>query len=919
MKKTDVFRKRADELVSQLTLSEKLDLLSTHMHEVKRLGIDEFNIGTEAARGFVGRDTDHRSTVFPQPVGLAGTFDRELMRSLGRIAAKESRAYYNSGEKTHLCLWGPTVDMERDPRWGRTEEAYGEDVCLAGEMTAAYTLGMTGDDDTYVMTVPTLKHFCANNNENERMDCNAFLPPRLKYEYYYAAFMNAIKYGGAKSVMTAYNEINGIPALCNPDLDSVLKKQWGMWFAVTDGGDFSQTVTLHGYTDTHSEALAEALKAGCDVMTDDDKLTRLAAEKALEDGLITEADIDRSVRNTLYARLRLGQFDKTGFDSIGKEVIGCKEHLDTTLRAAREQVVLLKNDGLLPLKKKTGRIAVAGPLADEVFMDWYTGYSHGDTSVYEGVKKEFPDCDIVYDSLWDTVAVKASNGKYITVGEDGFLKASAESISDAELFELQDWGENWISLFSLAHRRFITIGKDLKLAVGKEKTYGWFPFETFNIFSVPYDDGKSVIEDQTKHKRVVMDENGNVRLSESRNITDDVLFSIETVSSGKERAEKLAEECETFVYCTGNCPMQVARECYDRKTLSLDTCGHKELYTAIHERCSDMVMVLVSSYPYAINDEDRELPAIVYTTHAGPYLGKAVAETLSGRNVPAGRLALTWYRSELDLPDRLDYDIEKSGATYMYFRGKPLYPFGYGLSYADIRYVSMSAEQGSVSVTLRNLSDFAAAEAVQVYFTVENSAFSRPVRKLCAFERVHLEAGQELTVKLTVPEHILQVYDVRSGRMMTEKGKYRFYAGGSSADLPLEAELFMDGEEIAEREDSFEAMQFDDHYNIFMGYSKKQRRHYITTHEWCGSVTFRNIPYSELKSIMVTASSIYADRTMYLDIGGIKKEMTINASNSYDDFSWYEIEIPEGEKSRDDILIIISDGMCIQDVRYVRK
>ena len=154
---------------------------------------------------------------------------------------------------------------------------------------------------------------------------------------------------------------------------------------------------------------------------------------------------------------------------------------------------------------------------------------------------------------------------------------------------------------------------------------------------------------------------------------------------------------------------------------------------------------------------------------------------------------------------------------------------------------------------------------------------------------------------------------------MTEKGKYRFYAGGSSVDLPLEAELFMDGEEIAEREDSFEAMQFDDHYNIFMGYSKKQRRHYITTHEWCGSVTFRNIPYSELKSIMVTASSIYADRTMYLDIGGIKKEMTINASNSYDDFSWYEIEIPEGEKSRDDILIIISDGMCIQDVRYVRK
>ena len=255
MKEHDTLRIRARELVSQLTLDEKLGFLTTHHKPVERLGLSEFRIGTEITRGFVGRSEDRYSTVFPQPIGLAGTFDKELMYELGSIAGDECRAYFNSGSGSDLCVWGPTVDMERDPRWGRTEVAYGEDVCLAGEMTAAYTRGLAGNDPVYVKTVPTLKHFCANNNEKDRGSCNAFLPPRLKYEYYYAAFRTAIESGGARSVMASYNEIDRLPALCNPELKTVLKYKWGLWFAVTDGGDFSQNVAYHEFTDRHSQTL----------------------------------------------------------------------------------------------------------------------------------------------------------------------------------------------------------------------------------------------------------------------------------------------------------------------------------------------------------------------------------------------------------------------------------------------------------------------------------------------------------------------------------------------------------------------------------------------------------------------------------------------------------------------------------------
>lgn len=914
MDKTDKLYALAEKLTSELTLDEKLDLLTTHHHAVERLGMKEFYIGQEVARGFVGRSDEHYSTVFPQPIGLAGTFDRELMSELGDIAGTECRAFYNKTGTGGCCVWGPTVDMERDPRWGRTEEAYGEDVFLAGEMTAAYTSAMAADNGTYLRTVPTLKHFCANNNEKTRINCNAVLPQRLKYEYYYAAFMNAIRFGGARSVMTAYNEINGLPAMLNPDLRTILKEQWGMWFTVTDGGDFGQTVTAHEYGDSHAQVLAQALKAGCDTMTDVDTLVRKAAEKALAEGLLTEADIDESVRNTLYARAKLGHFtDDCPFDSITYDDVDTEQSQAVNLRAALEQVTLLKNDGMLPLRDISGKIAVCGPLADENLMDWYTGISRREVSVKDGMAVEFPQCGIVHDSLWDIVAVKAENGKYLSAKEDCTLAADADIPGDAELFELQDWGEGWLDLFSVKYKRYVR-NTDGRLLLHNRKIYDWFTHETFNIYR--HDGtGKSVIEEYLGHQRLTLTD-GGLCFTHGRTVRAECLFTIETVSRGEDRSREIAGKCGTVVYCTGNYPVQVAKECFDRRTLALNI--QPGMALTLHEANPRTVMTVISSYPYSINAENSELPAIVWTSHAGPHLGTAVARTLSGANAPAGRLAMTWYKSELDLPDITDYDIESAGTTYMYFRGEPLYPFGYGLSYADFRYSGLHVERTSdgaeATIEVENISGTDSAEVVQLYFTVKDSAVSRPLKKLCGFERVMLKAGEKATVRIAIPEHIWQIYDVRRGVMMTEEGEYTFLAGRSSADIRAEATLAVNGDKLGVRSTSFGADSFDSAHGLTVNYSRALMRHFITCRGWGAGAVYGGVDFTGKTRLILNVSAALNSGELNVEMCGKKACISIGPSDGFEDFRQYTAEIPSNVSGIGELAVSLQDHMSLLDI-----
>ncbi len=883
---------RVKEIVSKLTLDEKLSMLTTYHAPVERLGLKPYHIGAEVARGFVGRSNEYVSTVFPQPVGLASTFDKELMYSLGEIAADEARAYYNPTQRGGIALWGPTVDMARDPRWGRNEEAYGEDVCLTGELSCAYTKGMAGDNGRFLKSIPTLKHFCANNNEKNRGNCDAYLPLRLKYDYYYAAFENAIVNGGAKSLMTAYNEINGCPAILNPEIKTVLKDKWGLWYTVSDGGDFSQTVVSHRFCDTHSESLALSLKAGSDSMTDNGVLVKEAAQRALAEGRLTEADIDKTLCCTLFSRFALGQFDECEYNSIGKEVIDCEAHRKTNLKASLEQITLLKNDGILPLKTAPRKIAVVGAMADENLMDWYTGVSSFDISVLQGVKEEFANSEVVYDSLWDHVAIKAPNGKYLSVNEDGLLSACAETVGESEIFELQDWGENWINFFSVKYNKYLKLSDGDAFRLNTRRVYDWYTRETVNL--KPFGD-KYLIEEFLHHRRMFCDENGNVSVKAINNALADQLFEITVVKSGRERASEIAKRSDFVLYCVGNHPVQVAKECYDRTTLALNV--QPGMASHLASENENTVMALISSYPYSINEENESLPAIIYSSHAGMFLGTAVAKTLSGENNPAGRTSQTWYKSEHELPDILNYDIETAGTTYMYFKGEPIYPFGHGLSYSEFEYTSFDVlpdgDNFIARVGVKNVSERDGDEVVQIYYTVTDSAVIRPIKKLCGFARVNVPAGEEKVIEVPVARRMLEIFNVRNRKNILESGSYKFMAGASSKDIKLEKALALNGEGLGTREQEFDAETYDYCKEMRILYSKNFG-HFIKGTGWSPVAKYEGVSFGEKSALTVYAASIHGKARITVDFGnGQKTDIEIEPSNSLDDFKPYTVNVPK--------------------------
>lgn len=911
-KRINEFRARAAALVAQMTLEEKLSMLTTHHNAVERLGIGEFYIGTEVARGYVGREPEKISTVFPQPVGLAATFDSDLMYKLGEIAANESRAYYNEEKKGGIALWGPTVDMARDPRWGRNEEEYGEDVCLTGVMTAAYTKGMLGDNGSFVKTIPTLKHFCADNNEENRGGCNAYLPPRLKHEYYYAAFETPIRDGGARSIMAAYNEINGCPAIMNSELQTILKDDWGLWFVVSDGGDFTQNVTIHKICRNHSEALKLSLRAGADSITDGEDVVRRATEKALADGLITEADIDKTVTNTFTARFALGQFDDCEYNNIDKSVIDCAEYREINRKAADEQIVLLKNSGILPLKTVPKKIAVLGPLADENLMDWYTGYSSGDISVLEGIKREFPDSEVIHDSLWDIVSIKAPNGKYFSAKENGEIAADADTAGESELFELQDWGENWNNLFSVKYKRYVRLYDDNTFRLHNRRIYDWFTRETLNLRK---QGDRYLIEEFLHHRRMTCDDSGRLSVRKINNITSDQLFEIHIEKSGRERAAEAAENSGFVLYCVGNYPVQVAKECYDRKTLALNIqCGMAGFISEINPNTA---MAVISSYPYSITEENEKVPAILWSSHAGAYLGTAVAGTVSGRNNPAGRLAQTWYRTENELPDILNYDIENAGTTYMYFKGEALYPFGYGLSYSAFSYGSLSVNACTggftAEIDITNISDTDGDEVVEIYFSVPDSKVSRPIKKLCGFERRRIRAGSTEKFSIFIPQRILEIYNVRNGESLLESGEYVFAACSSSADVRTETKIHICGGEFGQRSVCFGADTFDSAEGITMDYSLKLGRHYLKSAGWSGTAVYSGINPVGKKKLKLFASSVFAPKEITLKWNESSETTTakVITSDAFDDFRQYEADLPENLGSEAKLSVTVPEGVCL--------
>ncbi len=887
------FETRVKDLLSRLTTEEKAYMLSSHMKAVPRLGIEEWFVGTEAARGYVGRTDDEVSTVFPQPIGLASTFDTELMLKLGEIAGNEARYYYQKKGNTALMLWGPTVDMERDPRWGRTEEAYGEDPFLTGKMSAAYTVGLAGTDEKYMKTIPTLKHFCADNNEKNRGSCSANVEPRTLHEYYYRAFERPITEGKARSVMAAYNELSGVPAVMDPDLQAILKDKWGLDFIVTDGGDLSQNLLSHKNVKTHAEALALCIKNGADSMTDPEDMVYAAAMDALDKGLITEKDIDKAVGNVLLGRFKLGEFDEVHPYKDMNVSTDSEESRRINREAAMKQVCLLKNNGMLPIKKGK-KIAVIGPLADENYCDWYTGRASYAISVKSGLENEFGKENVTFDNGYDIVSIKAcKNGKYLSVDGESIVKAVSHSAGTAESFEMHDWDFGSINFKSVSNGLYVTEDGTYK---AKSKTpYEWFIREWFK--PTIYEGKYSFRSWHDKAMDIFVNDEECLAVKKASSLTADKQFEIETLSKGTERAAKLAAEADIAIVCVGNHPMQVARECYDRPDIVLPA-HQRELIKAVREANPNTVLLIVSSYPFALCGEEKLLPAIMYTSHAGAELGTAAAASLSGKNVPAARCPMTWYSSVHELPDIMDYDIISNDMTYMYYKGKPLFPFGHGLSYAEFEYgkaeITQNGENISLEITVSNVSEIDGEEVVQVYFRPEKPRVKRPLKQLCGFKRVMIPAGSSVTVNIGIKLSDLGYYDVTREKFCTESGAYTFFIGASSEDIRCETVLNITGETIPPRDMSkvTKAKNYDGKDNVTLEFSYDKNDHYAISGDWGGSLVYDDADMNGYTRAEILCAAPCAGKKLEIYAGEkLIGSADIAPSPKKDGFSLYEIPL----------------------------
>ncbi|MER7394593.1 glycoside hydrolase family 3 C-terminal domain-containing protein [Streptomyces sp. NPDC000151] len=829
---------RVDDLLRRLTKDEKIGLLHQYQAAVPRLGIRPFRTGTEALHGVAWLGP---ATVFPQAVGLASTWNPALIRRVGAAVGDEARGFqHERPEGWGLNLWAPVVNLLRDPRWGRNEEGYSEDPYLTGAISTAYGTGLQGDDPVHLKTAPTIKHYLANNNETRRTTSDSVLRPRVLKEYDEAAFRPALSADAVTGVMSSYNLVNGRPATVHPGLTDTVRT-WAKkdLFNVTDADAPNNLLPGNqDYYPTRAEGDAAALRAGIDSFTTDSAepgKTVQALTTALAKGLIDEADLDTAVRHALGIRFRLGEFDPDGgpYAKIDKSVIDSPAHRALARETAAEAVVLLKNEhAALPLDAKAlKKVAVVGPLADTLYTDWYSGSLPYAVTPLKGVTERLgPGGTVTTSEGVDRVAFRnKATGGYLTGGGGASGAVLTEQGGDAGAtgqFDVFDWGQGVVTLRNVANGKYV--GYDGKaFRNDQEQPNGWYVQQQFVLER--QDDGSRLIRyagyetaadwfgDKTY---LTADAAGTLRLTTQ---DDAARYEAEVVRGGVEHAVEAVRGADAAVVVVGSMPCINGREDHDRADRAL-AAGQTALVKAVRAANPRTVVVLETSYPVTTTWEQEHVPAIVWTTHAGQETGHAVAGVLFGDHNPAGRLTQTWYRSEDDLPDLLDYDIIAADRTYLYFRGDPLYPFGHGLSYTTFRYgrpeLSARTVDGdgtvTVSVQVTNTGERDGDEVVQLYTHQRASRDKQPLKQLRGFARVPLKAGRSTTVRLPLRAADLAHWDVTRGRWVVESSVHDVWVGASSGDVRGRVTLRVNGAEIPARDlaRTTRAADFDDYRGV---------------------------------------------------------------------------------------------------------
>ncbi|MDR2564329.1 MAG: glycoside hydrolase family 3 C-terminal domain-containing protein [Prevotellaceae bacterium] len=817
---------RLDDLLQQMTLEEKVSQTLYDAPAIERLGIPAYNWWNESLHG-VARAGE--ATVFPQAIAIAATFDDSLMARIGTAISDEARAKYHDFIKKDkheiyqgLTFWTPNINIFRDPRWGRGQETYGEDPYLTSRLAVEFIKNMQGNDPQYLKTVATAKHFAVHSGpEPLRHVFDARPSDKDLWETYLPAFEASVKEGGVRSVMCAYNRMREEPCCgSNYLIQSVLRDKWNFdGYVVSDCWAIQDFWATHKSSPDRVSAAAAALKAGTDLNCG---VTYHALGEAVKQGLIDETLLDTTIRRLFKARIELGMFDpddNVKYAQTDISTVNCESHRQLALEAARKSIVLLKNENnSLPMSKDLKHIAVIGPVADDEQTLWgnYSGYSKDGVTVLQGLRNKLPKAEISYATGCElsprfpaleivpseclfTDKSKKESGLTAEYFDNDSLGGSPKYKQIDANINFMWWDEAPSGLnpngFSVRWEGWLEAGEAGDFALGCEGFYGfkmWIndnlefqyasehhPWKMFKHFNLKKDELVKIKVEYT-HRRV---NHAVMKLYYAKPIT----------SRLEEEALAAAQAADAVVMCMGfnqymeGEEMSVVVEGFsrgDRTALSLPS-SQLNLVKKIKATGKPLVMVLLNGGPISPVWENENIDAIVEGWYGGQETGTAIAEVLFGDYNPSGRLPVTVYKSVDQLPAFDDYSMKDR--TYRYFKGEPLYEFGYGLSYTTFAYADLAVnaeyavgQNAEVSVTVTNTGQLDGEEVVQLYVSCKKAELDLPIRSLKGFKRVFLKAGESRRIDFTIKAEDLGYVDV-SGERIIDSGEIEIGIGGRQA------------------------------------------------------------------------------------------------------------------------------------------
>ena len=845
------FEDRAADLVSRMTLDEKISQVQNNAAGIPRLDIPPYEWWNEALHGVARAGS---ATVFPQAIGLAATFDTALMHDVSTAISDEARAKHHEFERRGqrlryqgLNFWSPNINIFRDPRWGRGQETYGEDPYLTSRMGVEFVKGLQGDDARYVKVDATAKHYAVHSGpEATRHFFDVHPSERDLYETYLPAFRALVQEAHVDSVMGAYNRVNGDSASASPRLlQEILRNDWGFkGYVVSDCDSIDDIFTQHKIVSTAEEAAALGIRSGLDLNCG---TTYAALAGAVRKGLVTEAQIDVSVRRLMLARMRLGMFDSP--DRVKWARTPYKEnqspgHDRLARRAAQASIVLLKNDGVLPLSRNVGTLAVIGPTADEVMalLGNYYGTPAKPVTLLEGIRSAVSAKTKVLYSRGTDLVEGREEPRAAPAIEPAYLRpsagASAQGLKgdyfnnrdctgspmltriDARVAFRWDRGSPTDDLVAqgqlpasraLANDNFCVrwIGKLLPPVTGRyEITVG--ANDGFRLFI----DGKPFLENweinpRMQSKSATLDlEAGKARdlkleyFEDIRDAEVRLAWRLPGAKPPFEEALDAAKAADVVVFVgglTGDVEGEEMKVNYpgfsggDRTDLHLPATQQK-LLEALQATGKPVVLVLTTGSAIAVDWAKEKLPAILVAWYPGQRGGDAVADVLFGAANPSGRLPVTFYKGTEKLPEFDDYSMR--GRTYRYFEGEPLYPFGHGLSYSRFEYSDLKLDRPSagqrpdvdnsvrVSVNVKNVGKQAGDEVVQLYLRAVAPREPRALKELRGIQKLSLKPGESRQATFTlVPSRDFTHYDVEHKRYAVDRGTYEVQIGASSSDI----------------------------------------------------------------------------------------------------------------------------------------